>query len=62
MKEFLSQKDLEYEVKDIHADEAAQAEMVEMGFMAIPVTVVGDSPPILGANFKQIEEALGASS
>ena len=59
MKEFLTQKGLDYEVKDIQADPSAQAEMVEMGFMSIPVTVVGDAAPILGADFKKIEAALG---
>ncbi len=58
MKEYLSQKDLEFEVKDVHNDPAAQDEMVSMGFAAIPVTVVGDQPPILGANFSQIDSAL----
>lgn len=33
--------------------------MIEMGFMSIPVTKIGDSPPILGADFKQIDSALG---
>ncbi len=61
MKEFLSQKDLEFEVKDVHTDTTAQAEMVQMGFAAIPVTVVGDAPPILGADFKQIEAALAGA-
>ena len=37
----------------------AQTEMVEMGFMSIPVTVIGDAPPILGADFAQIDAALG---
>lgn len=60
MKEYLSRKDLEFEVKDVHTDEAAQNEMVEMGFAAIPVTVIGDTAPILGANFGQIDAALGA--
>ncbi|MEM7205094.1 MAG: glutaredoxin family protein [Planctomycetota bacterium] len=60
MKDYLSRKDLEFEVKDIYTDQAAQAEMVEMGFASIPVTKVGDAPPIVGANFKQIEAALAS--
>ena len=58
MKEFLSRKGLEFEVRDIHTDTAAQEEMIEMGFASIPITVVGDAPPVLGANFKAIEAAL----
>ena len=58
MKEFLSKKGLEYEVKDIHQDMAAQQEMIEMGIMSIPVTVVDGGQPIVGADFKQIEAAL----
>ncbi len=58
MKEFLSQKGLEFEVKDVHNDPVAQDEMVTMGFASIPITVVGDQPPVLGANYQQIESAL----
>lgn len=58
MKEFLSQKGLDFEVKDVHTDMAAQEEMIKMGFSAIPVTVVGDAAPILGADFEKIEAAL----
>ena len=58
MKEFLSKKGLDYEVKDIHQDMAAQQEMIEMGIMSIPVTVVDGGQPIVGADFKQIEAAL----
>jgi len=58
VKEFLAKKGLDYEVKDIHQDAAAQQEMVEMGIMSIPVTVVAGGQPIVGADFKQIEAAL----
>ncbi len=60
MKGFLSQKGVEYDVRDIQSDESAQAELMEMGFTAIPVTVIDDQDPILGANFKAIESALSA--
>ncbi len=60
MKGFLSQKGIEYDVRDIQSDESAQAELMEMGFTAIPVTVVDDQDPILGANLKAIESALSA--
>ena len=58
MKGFLSQKGISFEVRDITEDESAQDELVSMGFTAIPVTVIGDGPPILGADFKKIEDAL----
>lgn len=58
MKEFLSQKGLEFVVKDVHNDPEAQDEMVSMGFAGIPVTVIGDAAPVLGANYQQIESAL----
>ena len=58
MKGFLSQKNLPFEVRDISADESAQQELIDMGFTAIPVTVIGDAAPILGANFREIETAL----
>ena len=45
-------------MKDVHNDPVAQEEMVSMGFAAIPVTVVGEHPPVLGANYQQIEAAL----
>ncbi len=60
MKEFLSSRNLEFEVKNVHTDEDAQNDMIEMGFSAIPVTKIGETPPILGANFQQIESALKA--
>lgn len=58
MKGYLSQKNLEFEVRDISADESAGQELSDMGFTAVPVTVVGDAAPILGADFKKIDTAL----
>ncbi|MCA8951925.1 MAG: hypothetical protein KDE27_20620 [Planctomycetes bacterium] len=58
MKEFLTKKGLEFDVLDVHSDEAAQNDMIEMGMMSIPVTRVDGGPPIVGANFKAIEAAL----
>ncbi len=59
MKNHLTGKNLEFEVKDIHSDERAQADMVEMGMMSIPVTVIDGGTPIIGADFKKIDAALG---
>lgn len=58
MKEFLTQEGLEFEVKDIHSDADAMQEMVSMGIMSIPVTIVGDGEPIVGANFDKIKASL----
>lgn len=58
MKGFLSRKGLKFEVRDITADESAQRELIDMGYTAIPVTVVGGGQPILGADFPKIEKAL----
>ncbi len=58
MKGYLSQKKLPFEVRDISQDESAARELEEMGFFAIPVTVIGGSPPILGADFRKIDQAL----
>ncbi len=58
MKEFLTKKGLEFEVKDVHADPTAQDDMAEMGIMSIPVTRIDAGQPIVGADFKAIEAAL----
>jgi hypothetical protein len=57
VKGYLSRKNVPYEVRDI-SDEKAERELVEMGFMAVPVTVIGDASPILGADFGKIDKAL----
>jgi len=59
VKNHLTGKNLEFEVKDIHSDPQAQNDMVEMGMMSIPVTVIDGGSPIVGADFKQIDAALG---
>ncbi|MEM7310315.1 MAG: glutaredoxin family protein [Planctomycetota bacterium] len=58
MKEFLTREGLEFEVKDVHSDSEAMNEMVGMGIMSIPVTIVGGGDPIVGADFGKIKAAL----
>lgn len=58
MKEFLTKKGIQFQVKDVASDAAAQDEMAEMGMMSIPVTRIDGGPPILGADLKKIEAAL----
>jgi glutaredoxin len=58
VKDYLTGKNLEFEVKDIHSDSKAQDEMAEMGMMSIPVTIIDGGNPIVGADFKQIDAAI----
>jgi glutaredoxin len=58
VKDYLTGKNLEFEVKDIHSDSKAQDEMAEMGMMSIPVTIIDGGNPIVGADFKQIDKAI----
>ena len=58
MKDYLTGKGLEFEVKDIHNDDTARDEMVEMGLMSIPVTIIDGGQPIVGADYKSIDKAL----
>ena len=58
MKDYLTGKGLEFEVKDVHQDSQAMQEMVGMGIMSIPVTIVDGGDPIVGADFDKISAAL----
>lgn len=60
MKGYLSQRKIPFETKDIGSDETAERELVEMGFTAVPVTIVGSGAPILGSNFQAIDQALSS--
>ena len=59
MKEFLSRKGVAYQVKDVTRDRQAMQELVEMGYQAVPVTVIGKER-ILGTELDRIEKALKA--
>jgi len=59
VKEFLSRESVDFEVKDVHSDPVAQEEMMELGYTSIPITVVGDEPPIVGPDLNRIRKALG---
>lgn len=58
VKEFLTKKGLDFEVKDVHNDADAQSDMVEMGIMSIPVTRIDGGEPIVGADYAKIEAQL----
>ena len=55
--EFLSQKGVEFQEKDVVTDEEAMRELIEIGVMTTPVTVI-DGEVVVGFNAKKIEELL----
>jgi glutaredoxin 3 len=57
VKEFLRQKGIEFEEKDVSKDEKALDALLEMGFQATPVTVI-DGEAVVGFNKPKIEELL----
>jgi glutaredoxin len=59
VKEFLSRAGREFTVKDVDEDPAAFAELVALGLMTIPVTVV-DGRIVRGFDEKALREAIGA--
>ena len=58
MKEFLSRNGLELTVKNVDDDTEAFNEMVALGLMTIPVTIVGDVV-VRGYDEKRLRAALG---
>jgi len=58
-KEFLSQKGIPFDAKNIAEDEAARAELVaRTGRMAVPVIVVGDEV-VIGFDRGKLQRLLG---
>jgi glutaredoxin len=58
VKEFLSRNGLEFTVKNVDDDADAFNEMVALGLMTIPVTIVGDTV-VRGYDEKRLRAALG---
>jgi len=56
IKEFLNELGLDYEVRDI-SNKVYRKELMEMGFMSIPVTVI-DGKAIHGSDLREIGENL----
>lgn len=56
VKELLRDKGIKFQVKDIAADPSAKAEVVEMGFMSVPVTVIENRGIIFKINGFDPEE------
>jgi glutaredoxin len=57
VKEYLSQKQILFEDRDITTHPAAISELQELGFMTTPVTVI-DGKPIVGFDVRKLYEAL----
>lgn len=55
VKEFLSQKGIDFTQRDISQDEEALAELVDLGVMTTPVTVVGGEV-VVGFDRKKLQE------
>ena len=60
MKEFLSQKQVEFTERNIAADEAAVGELEKLGYMTTPVTLV-DGEVVVGFDRARLERLLGLS-
>ncbi len=60
MKEFLSRTGRAFTVKNVDEDPEAFNEMVAMGFMTIPITIIGDYV-VRGYDEKRLREALDAT-
>jgi glutaredoxin len=60
VKEFLSRAGRSFTERNVDEDPAAYTEMVEMGIMTIPVTIIGDSV-VRGFDEKRLRDALAAT-
>lgn len=60
MKEFLSRNGREFVVKNVDEDPEAFNEMVALGIMSIPVTIIGDCV-VRGYDEKKLRAALGVA-
>ena len=60
MKEFLSREGYAFKTKNIEDDEAAYDELVALGALAVPVTVI-DKQVVIGYDQARLRAALAAS-
>ena len=56
-KQYLSEKGVQYEEKNVQTDMAARKELMAMGHMGVPVIVVGDEQ-IVGFDKARLEDLL----
>ncbi len=61
VKEFLSQKQVEFTERNIAADEAAVGELEKLGYMTTPVTLV-DGEVVVGFDRARLERLLGTET
>jgi len=59
VKEFLSQKGVEFVERDVSQDEEALAELETLGVMTTPVTVI-DGETVIGFDQQKLEQLLGS--
>ncbi len=57
VKEFLSQKGVEFTERNVAADETAMAELEKLGYMTTPVTLV-DGDVVVGFNVSELKRLL----
>lgn len=57
MKEYLSQKEIQFDDRDISKNASAILELQKLGFMTSPITVVEDKV-IVGFDVPKLDEAL----
>ncbi len=60
VKEFLSQKKIQFTDRNVTSDEAALTELQKLGFMTTPVTVV-DGEVVVGFDQPRLERLLGST-
>ncbi len=56
-KEYLSQKQIPFEDRDITKDSSALADLEKSGYMTTPVTVI-DNKAVVGFDIAKLDEAL----
>ena len=57
-KEYLAEKGIEFEEKNVQTDKEASQELMKMGYTGVPVVVIGDEE-IVGFDKAKIDEAIG---
>jgi glutaredoxin 3 len=58
LKEFLSERGIDFVERDVSGDEQALQELTLLGFMTTPVTQIGDEV-VVGFDRKRLEALLG---
>lgn len=60
MKEFLSQRGVPFQERDVSQDESALQDLEKLGFMTTPVTTV-DGEVVVGFDRKRLEALVGSA-